>query len=159
MGRLRRKVRPLVLISAGAAAAYFGDPQLGRTRRVKTKDQVLAACRRAARRLEQKKQYAVNTVSGRAQAAVRSDRSPPPVDKTLVDKVKSEVLGRPEFSGLQVVVDAAEGVVTVRGEVPDAATGAQLENAVAAVRGVQRVENLVHTPGQPAPNKETAVGA
>jgi osmotically-inducible protein OsmY len=155
MARRLKKTRALVLMGAGAAAAYFGDPELGRTRRVKTKDQVAAAFRRAKGRVEQKQRYVESTLAGKAEA-VRSESTPPSDDKTLVDKVKSEVLGKPEFSGLDVVVDAAEGVVALRGEVPDQSVASKLETAVGRVTGVQRVESFVHTPGQPAPNKQAA---
>ncbi len=155
MARRFKKVRALVLMGTGAAAAYFGDPELGRTRRVKTKDQAAAALRRVKRQAEQKQRYVENTLAGKAQAA-RTPSTPPSDDRTLVDKVKSEVLGRPEFSKLNVVVDAAEGVVALRGEVPDRELATQLERAVGQVTGVARVESYVHTPGEPAPNKQTA---
>lgn len=155
MARRLRKTRALVLMSAGAAAAYFGDPELGRTRRVRTKDQLGAALRRAKGQVEQRRRYVQNSLAGKSQAA-RSQSTPPSDDRTLVHKVKSEVMGRPEFSGVDVVVDAAEGVVALRGEVPNQELGTKLEQAVAAVVGVQRVEAYLHTPGQPAPNKQAA---
>lgn len=155
MARSRKKFRALVLMSTGAAAAYFGDPELGRTRRAKTKDQLAATFRRAKGQVEQKQQYVQSTLAGKAQAA-RSRSTPPSDDRTLVDKVKSEVLGQPEFSGLDVVVDAADAVVALRGEVPDESLGTKLEKAVGGVTGVQRVESYLHTPGQPAPNKRAA---
>ena len=155
MARSRKKFRALVLMGAGAAAAYFGDPELGRTRRAKTKDQLDAALRKAKGRAEQKQRYVENTLAGKAEAA-RTPSTPPADDRTLVAKVKSEVLGRPEFAALDVVVDAAEGVVALRGEVPDQSVATKLETAVGGVTGVQRVESFVHTPGQPAPNKQAA---
>ena len=155
MARRFKKIRALVLIGSGAAAAYFGDPDLGRSRRAKAKDQLGATARRAKGQVEQRKEYVEKTLAGRVEGA-RAQGTPPADDKTLVDKVKSEVLGRPEFSGLDVVVDAAEGVVAVRGEVPDQSVGTKLEKAIGQVSGVQRVESYVHTPGQPAPNKQAA---
>ena len=157
MARSRKKFRALVLMSGGAAAAYFGDPELGRSRRAKTKDQLSAALRRAKGKVEQKERYVESTLAGKAQAA-RSQSTPPTDDKTLVDKVKSEVLGQPEFSGLDVVVDAADAVVALRGEVPDQTLASKLEKAVGSVTGVQRVESYVHAPGEPAPNKRAASG-
>ena len=155
MARPFKKIRALVLMGTGAAAAYFGDPEQGRARRAKTKDQLGAAIRQAKGQVERKQRYVESTLAGRAQGA-RSGSTPPADDKTLVDKVKSEVLGQPEFSQLDVVVDAAEGVVALRGEVPDQNVASKLETAVGRVTGVQRVESYVHTPGQPAPNKQAA---
>ena len=155
MARSRKKFRALVLMSAGAAAAYFGDPELGRSRRARTKDQAAAALRRVKGRAEQRQQYVQNAVAGKVEAA-RTPTTPPEDDKTLVDKVKSEVLGQPQFSKVNVVVDANEGVVALRGEVPDQTVATELETAVRQVTGVQRVESYVHTPGQAAPNKQAA---
>ena len=47
----RRKVSALAAGAAGVAAAYFFDPQMGRTRRAKARDRIAAMVRRAGRRL------------------------------------------------------------------------------------------------------------
>jgi hypothetical protein len=50
-------------------------------------------------------------------------------------------------------VDARDGIVTLRGEL-EASLAKKLEKAVREVSGVRDVENLLHEPGTPAPNKE-----
>lgn len=159
MARLPRAVRPLVWTSAGAAIAYFCDPQSGRSRRVKLKDQVEARLRDARGVAEQKARYARSTAEGKVQAVLRADGTPPEDDRTLVDKVKSEVLGGTRFKDQKVLVDACEGVVTLRGELADPSLAGELVTAVAKVPGVTSVENLLHAPGETAPNKEDALHA
>ncbi len=159
MARLPRPIRPLLWASAGAALAYLYDPDNGRGRRIRLKDQLEARVRKARGAAEQKVRYAESTVAGKVQAVREADWTPPDDDGTLVDKVKSEVLGRPQFEGHKVLVDAADGVVTLRGELADAALVDELVKAVTKVPGVSSVENLLHRPGEPAPNKEASLGA
>jgi osmotically-inducible protein OsmY len=148
----------LVWTSAGAALAYFCDPELGKGRRARIKDQLTARARRTRRGLARKARYVGSTVEGKLEKVTRSDGAPPADDRTVVDKVKSEVLGRPAFAGHQVLVEAADGVVTLRGEL-DPSLANELEKAVRAVSGVREVSNLVHPPGEPAPNKEPSLTA
>jgi hypothetical protein len=59
----------------------------------------------------------------------------------------------------RVSLDACNRVVTLRGELDDAGDIMRLEAAVRAVPGVEGVVNLVHRPGEVAPNKADAVNA
>jgi osmotically-inducible protein OsmY len=83
----------------------------------------------------------------------------PENDATLVQKVRSEVLGSEPFAGHSIAVSAADGTVTLRGQLSDPAHISALEQRVDKVAGVRKVENLVHTPGSPAPNKQAARSA
>jgi osmotically-inducible protein OsmY len=76
----------------------------------------------------------------------------PADDRALADRVRSEVLGEQRFQGLPVNVDAAGGVVALRGQLDDQQVIRDLELRVGKVPGVRRVENLLHTPGTTAPN-------
>jgi len=51
-----------------------------------------------------------------------------------------------------VNVDAVDGVVTLRGQLDDQDAIRDVEAAVGKVKGVRRVENLLHTPRTVAPN-------
>jgi hypothetical protein len=56
-------------------------------------------------------------------------------------------------------VNACDGVVELRGEVRSADQVAALGEQAAAIAGVRRVENLLHTPGTPpkhAPPRDPA---
>ena len=76
----------------------------------------------------------------------------PGSDRELVDKVRTEVLGRDDFSDLVINVDAHEGSVSLRGTVDDADRRDRLVNEVSNVTGVDAVASYLHASDQPAPN-------
>ena len=69
-----------------------------------------------------------------------------PDDATLRDRVESELFRDPDVPKGQMNIDAAAGVVTLRGTV-DAGLVEDLAERVGAVEGVVRVENLL-TPSE-----------
>jgi osmotically-inducible protein OsmY len=147
----------LVAAGVGAGAAYLMDPDRGRARRAKLRDKSRSIARREMRTVERKAHYAQGRFEGVRHRL--SDRQPhlPESDQVLVDKVRSEVLGRrPEFTS-HVNVEAFGGVVTLRGQLADRSDIEELEAGVKAVPGVNRIVNLLHTPGEVAPNKAEAV--
>jgi osmotically-inducible protein OsmY len=77
-------------------------------------------------------------------------------DATLAHKVESEVL-RTAPEG--ITVNAEDGIVVLRGEVAAPERMSELARAVLRVPGVTGVENLLHLPGEPAPNKAPALEA
>lgn len=154
----KRLTRPLFWTTAGAAMAYFWDPQNGRGRRVQVNDQLRARARDARRQAERKARYAQHTAEGKFEA-LRQAGGAPADDRALVDRIKSEVLGGDRFESHQVVVEAVDGVVTLRGEVRDTQQAEELMTAVRMVPGVRGVENLTHLPGQAPPNKEPSLEA
>jgi osmotically-inducible protein OsmY len=79
-------------------------------------------------------------------------------DQTLKARVESELFG-PEFPKGSVVVDVADGVVTLRGEVARPDEIKRIEAEAAEVPGVAGVVNLLHVPGRPAPNVTDALEA
>ena len=161
MARFLRKTTRIALVSgAGAALVYFLDPRNGRGRRARAKDQLDAKLRRTGQEAQQKASYVAGKAEGVAQSVTEPGGTPPADgDKTLADKVKSEVLGGSEFEGHQVVVDAVDGVVTLRGELQRPEQINDLEAAVRKVAGVHEVENFVHLPATPAPNKQDSLDA
>jgi osmotically-inducible protein OsmY len=54
------------------------------------------------------------------------------------------------------VVDAVDGVVTLRGQVPAASMKDELERKARDVTGVRDVQNLLHLPGEDAPMLDTS---
>jgi osmotically-inducible protein OsmY len=139
----------------GAAATYFFDPEKGRSRRARFTDQAAAAVRRpvrqARREVEKKQTYAQDRAAGVAHE-LGSTPSPPQNDRELVDRVRSTVLGNDRFKPYTINVDAAEGTVVLRGQLDRPEDIRALKDAVAAVPGVERVENLTHLPNTPPPN-------
>lgn len=153
-----RIMKPMLWASAGAVAAYLCDPERGRSRRVALKDQAAARVRDARRQLDTKVSYVRTTAEGKVEKLRHAEHGQPPNDAALVDKVRSEVLGREPFGGQDILVDACDGVVTLRGELYQS-LARKLEKAVRGVSGVTDVENLLHEPGTPAPNKQESLNA
>lgn len=145
--------RSAMAAGVGAAAAYLLDPDQGRSRRARLKDQTQAFGRRQARALERQASFQRGRAEGLVQRA-RHRGQPPADDRALADRVRTEVLRDPSRSHLNV--DAVDGVVAVRGEVPDRETALDVERRIRAIPGVADVDNLLHTPGQPARNKADA---
>jgi osmotically-inducible protein OsmY len=144
---------------AGAAAAYFFDPNSGARRRNEARDRVAAFFRAKGRAAEQRASYAQGVAEGvqhkvaEASGRTNGQSADELNDPALAEKVKSEIFRDPDAPKGAVSVNVEEGVVYLRGEIerPD-----QIEELVAAARkvdGVREVENLLHTPGTPAPTK------
>ncbi len=150
-------------IAAGAALMYFLDPERGRTRRVRTKDQAFAIARRSARKAQQRIDTAREYGRDRARGMAHEMRHPhgvaPDNDRTLVDKIRSEVLGGPHYSGKTINVDANEGVVTLRGQLQHPDEIRKLRDTVAAIPGVREVQSFLHLPDTPAPNVQESLHA
>jgi mycoredoxin len=83
----------------------------------------------------------------------------PENDAVLVDKIRSEVLGGPEWSPYTINVDAARGVVALRGQVDRPEQVDELEERVRNVPGVREVHSYLHLPGNEPPNVEEALFA
>jgi len=145
--------------AAGAGATYLLDPDRGKARRARLRDQTRATVRRDVRTVQRRVRYGRGRLEGALHRASDRNHEPPANDQVLVDKVRSEAMGRlPEIEH-HISVDACNRVVTLRGELDDPAAVMRLEAAVRAVPGVEGVVNLVHRPGEVAPNKADALNA
>jgi osmotically-inducible protein OsmY len=141
---------------AGAGAAYLMDPERGRGRRAKAIDMVGGRVRRGALKVERKSRYAEGVIAGVQHRLEHPGLAEPEVDdRTLKDRVESMIFG-PDLPKANVVIDVVDGVVTLRGQLkrPDQIKAA--EAAAASIPGVKGVQNLLHPPGQSAPNKAEA---
>lgn len=150
--------------AVGAVAQYFLDPVSGRGRRAQTKQQSLARLRRPARaaqdRMSKNSKLLRDRTTGLVHETRQRTRAETPVDDaTLVNKVRSEVLGAEEWRWYAINVEANSGSVTLRGQVDTEDAIERLESAVSRVPGTFRVVNLLHLPGEPAPNVEDALRA
>lgn len=162
--RRQRRSRTVFMVMAaavlgglfGAVAEYLLDPARGHARRAGLRERSAAAGRRSAKQVRRTAARRAAYVRGRAhRMGHRLTPSHPPVDdRTLVDRVRSEVFGNRRFGRLSVNVDAFDGVVTLRGQLDDQDTIRALGTAVGKVTGVRRVESLLHTPHTVAPNLE-----
>ena len=72
-------------------------------------------------------------------------------DVTLARQVESELFREESAPKGQISVNAANGVVQLRGEVEQPELIDELVQRARSVQGVRDVENLLHLPGQEAP--------
>lgn len=130
------RLRPTLLAGMGGALlAYLLDPGAGARRR--------------------------HRLAGRSKGIVhelRPDQQPENA-QTLVDKVRSEVLGAEQWRNYIVNVGAADGVVMLNGQLDRPEQVERLVHEVRQVTGVRDVENALHLPGTLPPNKRSAMTA
>jgi osmotically-inducible protein OsmY len=126
----------------GAALAYFFDPQNGRARRKDAIKRIVRLGQRQRGRLASKA------------TQLREGPRPQPDDVTLARKVESEIFRDADVPKGQINVNAENGKVVLRGEVDSPELIDDLVGNARKVQGVQDVENLLHTPGRPAPMHE-----
>jgi osmotically-inducible protein OsmY len=143
---------------AGGLLVYFLDPQMGRRRRAMARDRLTAQFRYTGRRLARTGRGVGAWSYGMTQRAThpRFLSDEPADDVALVDRVKAE-LYRHDAPKEHLSINAARGVVELRGEVEDPGAVARIESLVRRVQGVYDVHNYLHTPGTPAPNKADAL--
>jgi osmotically-inducible protein OsmY len=145
--------RLLVVAGTIAGLTYYFDPERGSARRAQTKDRAGAMFRRLVRRSEHVGRGVANQASSlKQQAAHRSDDPKDLDDVTLARKVETEIFRDADAPKGQVNVEVVEAVVTLRGQVDSPDLIEELEKSTRKVTGVRDVENLLHTPDQPAPN-------
>ena len=145
-------MKRLRFAALGAAFAYFFDPDNGRRRRKVTADRLAALSRRHGKRLAR---AGASQARGLKQKAThrREEEKPQPDDVTLARKVESEIFRDAVPKG-KIDVNAENGKVVLRGEADSAEMIEQLVGSARKVQGVQDVESLLHTPGEPAPMHE-----
>jgi osmotically-inducible protein OsmY len=117
-------------LATGAAAAHFLDPQSGRKRRAQARGQAISKVSRTVKPTEK------------------------PDDATLAHKVETEIFRAADAPKGSVSVDVQAGVATLRGEVREEQWIQRLGDEAGHVRGVQGVQNLLHTPDEPTPPAE-----
>ena len=136
----------------GAAAAVLLDPTRGRARRAELVDRSAALVRHGARATGRQLRFAGSLLTGKL-AALRAMGGPAEWanDATLKERVESELLGDPKVPKGTININAEQGIVVLRGEVPSERMRARLAKRAGEVHGVWYVENLLHLPGEPAP--------
>jgi osmotically-inducible protein OsmY len=148
----------LVGAAIGAAAAWFLDPNDGTRRRNVARDKSAKYARKGKEQATRRATHAGSAIKGKATAAAPGTGREPAAerlnDPALHAKVESEVFREPDIPKGKVSVNVEAAVVYLRGEVEDRATIERLREAAAKVDGVRGVENLLHTPGEPAPTRD-----
>ena len=142
--------------AVGAIATLLFDPARGRARRARLRDQGAATVRRAWRAGSRRRRMLGSRAAGmigalRSGALAEAKDRERPSDPTLKDRVESELLRDPKVPKGSININAQQGIVVLRGEVPDAKVRAKLEKRASEIHGVWYVENLLHLPGEPSP--------
>lgn len=141
----KRDERKSRLRKAGiAAAGAVGGIYL--VRRLRGRDETIADTATRAR----------DSAVGAAHEArkVMADDRPAANDQELADRVRTEIFRPDDVPKGSISVNAEMGVVYLRGQVEQPEKIAELVAKAQAVEGVRAVENMLHTPGQPAPMKQ-----
>jgi hypothetical protein len=159
--RLAPPARPrrgpmVLLLLAGAGvgylATYFLDPERGRSRRTEIARRLGGIGVEANRMAQRTTVLATDKASGIKSRVLSRTGSAETDDLTILDRVESEVFRDPAIPKGDINVMVVEGKAVLRGQVEEPQIGA-IEAAVRKVVGVKEVENLLHVPGTPAPNK------
>jgi osmotically-inducible protein OsmY len=163
--RTRTTKAPIVLAgAAGAAGAYFFDPQSGNRRRVVARDRIVSFLRQGGRRTarfaDQRARYAAGVAKGAVHEATPSPEKRPEEfnDPTLENKVESVIFRDTDSPKGRVSVNVENGVVYLRGELESEKEIEDLVEATSEVEGIRGVENLLHLPGEEAPSKSNGRG-
>jgi hypothetical protein len=149
---MRMHVRTMMGGALGAGLMYLFDPKQGRRRRARAKDQLAARWRRTERAIDRQRRYQAGVEAGLRHRA--GTPRPPADDRTLADRIRSQ-LGT-TFPHDHVSLSVFDGVVELRGELPDREAIEDLVWRICCVAGVVAVTDLMHLPGEPAPTKEAA---
>ncbi len=146
----------LGLAGAAAAVTYFFDPNSGARRRALVRDKIASVFRGGARKTEQLGRSVASEATGVAQKVthLREEPKEQPDDVTLARKVETEIFRDDDVPKGQININAEDGKIVLRGEVERPEMIRDLEERARNVQGVRDVENLLHTPGEPAPMHE-----
>jgi osmotically-inducible protein OsmY len=150
---MKRWIVPLAA-AGGAVAAFFLDPVSGRRRRAELTMRVPAFFRRRGREAGRFGRHVSADAYGFKQRVAHSSQRPKEGalnDPALARKVESELFRDPDVPKGKINVQAHDGVVELRGEVPRSELIDELVNRTRQIPEVVEVENLLHLPGTPAP--------
>jgi hypothetical protein len=132
--------------------AYLFDPQSGRKRRAETRDRMMALMRRGGRRAERAGRGIGARAYGMSQKAQHRHEVPKDFDDvTLARKVETELFRPQDVPKEKIAVNAANGVVQLRGEADSPEMIRDLVDRARRVQGVRGVESLLHLPHMDAP--------
>jgi osmotically-inducible protein OsmY len=148
--------RFLIALVTGGMLAYFLDPNNGTRRRNIARDRLTSIAGRTSKQVSRQAAYRSGVAQG---IGPHQHDNINPDDRTLRDRVESEVLRDPKFDKAPVNFNVVNGVVEVRGELPTQGDIDALVSRIKSIRDVKGVHNYLHLPNTPAPNKEEAIQA
>jgi osmotically-inducible protein OsmY len=145
----------------GVLAMYFFDRERGRRRRHMLRDRLTARARRSGRSIRHLWRGAAAETYGVSRRVVHlAPRTTDVVDdETLCQRVESQLFRDRHVPKGDMNINCEHGTVILRGEVNNIAEIGDLEERVWRIPGVRGVQNMLHTRGTPAPNKERSLEA
>jgi BON domain-containing protein len=150
----------LAAFGLGALAEYFVlDHRHAARRRHAARERGLAVLRRRSRAAMRRAKYLEGIAQG---VAYKTAHTMPgvrwhegqPDDVTLAHKVESIAFRKARVPKERVNVNAANGVVSLRGRLERNEQITQLVRATEAIDGVRKVNNLLHAPGATRPARQ-----
>jgi osmotically-inducible protein OsmY len=153
---MSRIITLLFGVGIGAAAAHFLDPQSGRRRRNEMRDQAVSKVQSGVGQATTTATHAAGKAKGAVSGATPSGTRVEDVDDvTLARKVETEIFRAADAPKGDVSVDVQQGVAHLRGEVADEQWITRLGQEAEKVDGIKGVENLLHRPGTPVPERSS----
>ena len=121
-------------------------------RRRELQDRLVVLFRRATRKASRAGRAVYSEGYGAAKKMQHRREQPKDFDDaTLADKVQSEIFRSFDAPKGTVNVNVQDGIVQLRGQLDRPELIDDLVEKARKVQGVREVENLMHTPGTPAP--------
>jgi hypothetical protein len=151
----------LLAAGGGAFLMFLLDPAQGRRRRALTRDKAGHLSRRGFRAARGSLRGATAGLGALSAKAThpRFRQHAPEDDITLEHKVESVLFRDRGVPKGDININVERGTVVLRGQVERHDQVVDIERRVRKIAGVQDVENLLHLPGEPAPNKAEALEA
>lgn len=142
----------------GAAAAYYLDPDRGRARRTRHRDQLISKGREVTREVDKKSRYVEGQLEGARARADGKGEFRPESDADIKQAINQRLSGLGVDTS-DIVIDVTDGVAGLRGQVQRPEEMKKLEIETSQVPGVEKVNSWLHLPGDPAPNKAQSLSA
>jgi hypothetical protein len=142
---------PFIWLGAlgGALAAYFLDPDRGRSRRAQMRDQLAGLMRRYGRSVSRQARWSQGPITGLAARLTRSFRRHEPMDDaTLAHKVETELFRDPSVPKGRININAENGSVILRGVADSRDQIEKLLATTASIEGVRTARSLLRTPDE-----------
>lgn len=154
--RIGKAVTVPIAGALGVALGYLFDPDRGKGRRRKLADQAAGTVRRQERRALAQARYRRGRLQGKLLRAVGAGRPKPTDDVDVKQQIHRALRAAGMRSG-DITVEVSDRTAVLRGQAPSRADVDRIEQVVERVSGVREVRNLLHEPGEPAPNKIEAL--
>jgi osmotically-inducible protein OsmY len=145
----------------GTSLALLFDGERGTRRRVMLKNRARDFYGLATKHMNKQTRIASDNVYGDAMERVPTHQpdNPSPDDNTLRDRIESQAFNHHTAPKGEYNLNVQDGIAVLRGQLDSQEDIQTLIALVAEIPDVRGVESFLHTPGTPAPNKESAIEA